>query len=163
MTDTASAGVALLQDIKTMFDCSTLDYLTSKTISEDLTSDPEKPWAEWSRGRPITEKGIATLLHEFRITSRNVGPRESQAKGYRKADFLDAWERYLTKEHEEGPSEPHILPSTRPPHCNDYTFAENSAVHKDNGGREKNGIFSDEINPVDGWTGKTVDSDPCTS
>jgi hypothetical protein len=74
-TDMASAGVALLQDIKTMFEASTLDYLTSKTIIERLTADPEKPWAEWSRGKPITEKGVAALLHEYRISSRTVGPR----------------------------------------------------------------------------------------
>jgi putative DNA primase/helicase len=54
VTDLTSAGVELLQDIKTMFDRSALDYLTSKAIVADLTADPEKRWAEWSRGRPIT-------------------------------------------------------------------------------------------------------------
>ena len=102
VTDMASAGVALLQDIKTMFETSTLDYLLSKTIIERLTADPEKPWAEWSRGKPITEKGVAGLLHEYRIGSRTVGPKGSTAKGYRKADFEDVWERYLGAEKAEG-------------------------------------------------------------
>src|SRR5262249_55551716 len=102
VTDMTSAGVALLRDIKAMFDASTLDYLTSKTIIERLTADPEKPWAEWSRGKPISEKGVAGLLHEYRIGSRTVGPRGSTAKGYRKADFEDAWERYLEAERAEG-------------------------------------------------------------
>ena len=100
-TDMASAGVALLQDIKTMFEASTLDYLTSKTIIERLTADPEKPWAEWSRGKPITEKGVAGLLHEYHIASRTVGPRDTHARGYRKADFKDAWQRYLMPEAEK--------------------------------------------------------------
>src|SRR5215471_10150737 len=161
VTDMASAGVALLQDIKTMFEASTLDHLTSKAIVNNLTADPEKRWAEWSRGRPITEKGVATLLHEYHIVSRNVGSRDAQSKGYRKADFEDAWRRYLPPAEEtvRGPNSD-ILPSTRPLPCNNYTFAEKTAVHQDAGGREKNWHFSSEINAVYGWTGKTPEIDP---
>jgi len=164
--DMASAGVALLRDIKIMFEASTLDYLTSKAILENLTSDPEKQWAEWSRGKAITEKGVAQLLHEYGIFSRNVGSRESQTKGYRKADFKDAWERYISPR----PLESSIFPSTRPPPCDDYTFAEKNAVDEpsvdgscrppSSSGREKNGPFSSEINAVDGWTAKTSKIDP---
>jgi Protein of unknown function (DUF3631)/Bifunctional DNA primase/polymerase, N-terminal len=162
VTDMASAGVALLQDIKTMFEASTLDHLTSKAIINNLTADPEKRWAEWSRGKPISEKGVAGLLHEYRIVSRNVGPRAAQTKGYRKADFEDAWERYLTPEAEkaEGGLDSDILPSTRPPPCNNYAFAEKTAVDGEDGGREKNGHFSREINAVDGWTRKTSEIAP---
>ena len=147
-TDLTSAGVALLRDIKAAFDASTLDYLTSKTIIERLTEDPEKPWAEWSRGRPISEKGLAHLLHDYRIFSRNVGPRTAQAKGYRRADFGDAWERYLApaaEKAEEG-LDSDALPSTRLPPCNDYEKAEKF-------GREKNGRSSNDINAVDVRTG----------
>jgi hypothetical protein len=80
-TNMASAGVALLQDVKAMFGASTLDYVTSKNLIERLTADPERPWAEWSRGKPITEKGVAALLHEYHIFSRNVGGRDTQTKG----------------------------------------------------------------------------------
>jgi putative DNA primase/helicase len=159
ITDLRSAGVALLQDIKTMFDRSTLDYVTSKAIIDDLTSDPEKPWAEWSRGKPITEKGVASLLHEYQISSRNVGPRGAQAKGYRKIDFKDAWERYLVPQ-EAPPSDSDVLPSTRALNCNDYAFVEKSAVHQDDGGREKDGHFSNNTNAVDGWTGNNPEIAP---
>jgi Protein of unknown function (DUF3631) len=151
ITDLTSAGVALLRDIKTMFDRSTLDYVTSKAVIDNLTSDPEKPWAEWSRGKPITEKGVATLLHEYSIFSRNVGPKEAQAKGYRRADFADVWGRYLCPR-EEPHSESDILPPTRRNHCDDCTFAEKSAVHRGGGGRKKNRRFSNEFKAVDGWT-----------
>jgi Protein of unknown function (DUF3631) len=156
VTDLVSAGVELLQDIKTMFDRSSRqgDYLTTKEIISGLTADPEKRWAEWSRGgKPITEKGVADLLHEYGIFSRNVGPREAQSKGYRKADFADAWERLVPKK-EETPSDPDNLPSTRTPPCNDSTFAENSAVHGDLGGRLKFDGFSSDTNAVDAWTAK---------
>ena len=159
ITDLTSVGVALLQDIKTMFDRSTLDYVTSKAIVDDLTSDLEKPWAEWSRGKPITEKGVASLLHEYQICSRNVGPRGAQAKGYRKIDFKDAWERYLAPQ-EAPSSDLDILPSTPPPNRNDYTFVEKSAVHQDDGGREKNGHLSNDTNAVDGWTGNNPEMAP---
>src|SRR5215831_14163097 len=129
VTDMASAGVALLQEIKTMFEASTLDHLTSKTIIERLTADPEKRWAEWSRGKPITEKGVAGLLHEYRIVSRTVGPRGAEAKGYRKADFKDAWERYLAEAEKAGkPRGMPAQPSKRRSPSGDYILAENSAV-----------------------------------
>jgi hypothetical protein len=157
--DMASAGVRLLQDIKTMFDRSTLDYLTTKTIIERLTADPEKPWADWWRGRPINDKGLADLLREYGIISRTVGPKGSRSKGYRKADFRDAWERYLAPQKEEEPPEPDILPFTRSPHCNHWTFAENSPVHQGGSERQKNGHFSNEINTVNGRTGEMPEID----
>jgi len=166
VTDMASAGVNLLRDIKAHFDASTLDYVKSKALIDHLVADPEKPWVEWSRGKPLSEKALADLLHEYNIFSRNVGPRESQAKGYRRADFVDAWQRYLTPEgdkeggEEEGALDSSILPSTRPRDCNDYRKAEKSAVHEGNGGRGKIDPFSSEINAVDGWTGKKGDSEP---
>jgi hypothetical protein len=153
-TDMTSAGVALLRDIRAMFDASTLDYLTSKTIIERLTEDPEKPWAEWSRGRPISEKGVAHLLHEYCIVSRTVGPRGAEAKGYRKADFKDAWERYLAEAEKAGePAGVPAQPSKRRSPSGDYILAENSAVEAGDVRREKNGRNSNEINAVDVSTG----------
>jgi hypothetical protein len=139
-----------------MFDASTLDYVYSEKVLEHLTADKEKPWAEWSRSKPISEKGVATLLHEYRIRSRNVGPKEQRGKGYRRADFADAWKRYC--EPGEGVEEgggveeglkPADLPFTRPPPCNDSAFGKKSAVHQ---------------NPVDGknLANSPAVSTPCT-
>jgi putative DNA primase/helicase len=160
VTDMTSAGAELLRDIKAMFEASTLEHLTSKAIIERLTADPEKRWAEWSRGRPITEKGVAGLLREYRIVSKAVGPKEQRAKGYHRADFADAWERYLTPGEETPPSDPDNLPFTRSPPCNDYGKAEKSAVHRDPGEREKIARFSCDINPVNGWTGEKPEIAP---
>jgi hypothetical protein len=159
VTDMASAGVALLREIKTMFEASSLDYLTSKAVISNLTSDPEKQWAEWSRSKPITEKGVAQLLREYRIISRNVGSRDAQTKGYRKADFEDAWKRYLTPEAEdtsEGGLDSAILPSTRPRPCDDYTFSEKTAVHQ----RAVDGKLPSTAGSVDG---SKVDFSPAES
>jgi uncharacterized protein DUF3631 len=135
--DMASAGVDLLRDIKVMFDASTLDHLTTKAILERLTADPEKPWAEWSRGKPINDRGLADLLREYRIISKTVGPEKQRAKGYRKADFIDVWERYLAPEKEEGEKDrgakPDILPFSRSADCYHSTFAESSSVQQGGG------------------------------
>jgi Protein of unknown function (DUF3631) len=160
VTDMTSAGAELLRDIKIMFETSTLEHLTSKAIIERLTADPEKRWAEWSRGRPITEKGVAGLLREYRIISKAVGPKEQRAKGYHKADFADAWERYLTPEEETPPSDPDNLPFTRSPPCNDYGKGEKSAVHQSGGEREKIDGFSSDINSVNGWTREYPETAP---
>jgi hypothetical protein len=158
--DVTSAGVELLEDIKTMFGRSTLDYLTSKAIVADLIADPEKRWAEWSRGRPITEKGVAGLLHGYRIVSKGVGPEGRQAKGYRKADFADAWERYLAPKKEEPSLDPDILPSSRQAPCNPSSFAEKTAVKPNGARREKIHGFSNEINSLDGLTGEYPEIPP---
>jgi hypothetical protein len=157
----ASAGVALLQDIKMMFGASTLDYVATKIMIANLTADPEKQWAEWRHGRPINDKGVADLLREFHIISKTVGPKDGRCKGYRKADFEDAWERYLVpqfREQGEGGQEPSILPFTRSPHCNDYEKDEKGTVHQGGGERVKIDAFFNKINVVNGRAGKTADS-----
>ena len=163
VTDVISAGVELLQDIKTMFERSTLDYLTSKAIVTDLIADPEKPWAEWSRGKPITEKGVAGLLHGYRIVSRDVGPEDHRVKGYRRADFADAWERYPAPAKAADPPDPDILPRSRAAPCNDYGFAEKTAAQQNGTAREKNGGFSNAINALRGCAGETPEIAPSLS
>ena len=160
VTDLTSAGVELLQDIKAMFDRSDDDYVTSKDVVVQLTADLEKRWAEWSRGRAITEKGVAGLLREYRIISKPVGPKGERAKGYRKADFADVWRRYLPPKEETSPSDHSNLPYTRAPHCNDYAFDQKSAVHQSRGEREKIDDFSNNINAVYECTGKNPEIDP---
>jgi putative DNA primase/helicase len=160
ITDLSSAGVALLEDIKVMFRASTLDYLTSKAIVQGLTADAEKRWAEWSHGRPITEKGVAGLLHEYLISSKTVGPKGAEAKGYRKADFVDVWGRYLEPKKEAPPSDPDNLPSSRRTPCNGSAFAENSAVEAEPVRRENFDGFSSTINTIDVSTGKNPDTAP---
>jgi Protein of unknown function (DUF3631) len=167
ITDLTSAGVLILEDIKLHFGRSTLEYVTSKNLIEAITADPERPWAEWSRGKPITEKGVADLLREFQIHSRTVGPKGQQAKGYRKSQFTDAWQRWLNPKKEEGQkeeanSDSPTLTSSRQPDCNHKGNGKNFAVNHVPGRQQKIDDLSLEINEVDGTTVSTPSPEPAS-
>jgi hypothetical protein len=96
-----SVGTDLLADIRKVFDAKPdIDCILSRQLTELLTADPESRWCEWGRDRkPISQKQLASLLHEFRIISTTVHPDDQRhGKGYRRADFEEAWGRYLPPE-----------------------------------------------------------------
>jgi len=78
-----SLGVMLLADCGPAFG------------DDAVPADPERPWAEYNRGDPITQRQLAKLLGTFGIISVNVRPEVGpQGKGYRRVDFEQAWEAY---------------------------------------------------------------------
>ena len=60
-------GVELLRDIRSAFGDG--DVIRSSDLVAQLTADPERPWAEWKHGRPLTQKQLAGLLAPFHIIS----------------------------------------------------------------------------------------------
>src|SRR5262249_16568618 len=77
---------------------------------ERLNVDPERPWADYRHGKPLTAKQLGALLKPFGITSVTVHPRgQPDAKGYHWWQFKDAWESYLPP---EGPENPRSKSST---------------------------------------------------
>src|SRR5262245_57988241 len=113
-------------------------------------------WAQAQRGANMKPPDAA--LHEHGIFSKTVGPKGQRAKGYREADFAEAWKRYLTPQ-EERPAYGN-LPFTRSSHCNGYTFGGKSAVHQVPGEREKIDGFPNDINVVNGCTEKNPEINP---
>jgi hypothetical protein len=109
-SDTSSNGVRLLADIKRIFDEGGCDCILSATLVERLKEDPEQPWAEWGRGKGLTQNSLAVLLGGgggrgrgsrggFGIRSRDVHPsRDVHGKGYQRSQFEDLWARYLPAE-----------------------------------------------------------------
>ncbi|MEU6130677.1 DUF3631 domain-containing protein [Saccharopolyspora sp. NPDC047091] len=68
--------------------------IASGELIRQLNNDPEAPWRDYG-SQGLTQAKLARLLGEFDIRSGNVRfPDGSQSKGYRRADFLDAWTRY---------------------------------------------------------------------
>ena len=132
-----------------------------KALIADLTADEEKQWCEWCRGKPITDKGLADLLGQFRIKSRAVGPNHD-AKGYLKKYFGDAWARYLpprkeeTREEEDEGAPVPPLPSTRPSDCNGKGNGKKGPSEQTSPDGEKIDDLSNESSELDGWTGRRL-------
>jgi putative DNA primase/helicase len=88
-----AVNVELLQDIRVAF--GDVEEIRSADLVAKLTSDPERPWAEWKHGRPLSQKQLAGLLKSFCIISTTVHPPgAAHGKGYRRADFEAAWDSY---------------------------------------------------------------------
>jgi len=91
--DATSINVELLADIRLAF--AKAHVIRSADLVAKLTADPERPWAEWKHGKPLTQKQLAGLLRPFCIASEEVHVGQSHGKGYKRARFKDAWEAYL--------------------------------------------------------------------
>ncbi len=86
-----SLGEMLLTDLKEAFQTSGAERLGSKEICEKLSALEARPWAEMGKSRkPITQHRLARMLKLFFIFPASDG----EFRGYRKADFEDAFERY---------------------------------------------------------------------
>ncbi len=83
--------VLLLGDIREIFDASGEAEIASTELCERLAAREDRPWAEISRGRPITPRKLASLLRPFGIHPLH----RERARVYRRADFEEAWARYL--------------------------------------------------------------------
>jgi putative DNA primase/helicase len=86
-------GVMLLVDCRGAFGDSAV--IRSVDLATALVADPERPWAEHNRGKPISQRQIARLLGAFGIISTTVHPAGlAHGKGYRRVDFEEAWAVY---------------------------------------------------------------------
>ncbi|HEU6445317.1 MAG TPA: DUF3631 domain-containing protein [Gaiellaceae bacterium] len=111
--DDASAGVRLLADTRSIFDAHGVDKIASAELAENLHEIEESPWGEWY-GKPISPRGIATLLSHYGIRPRTVRlDDETTAKGYKRDQFEDAWSRYTPSENVT-PSQPAPTGGLRP-------------------------------------------------
>ncbi|GAA0808998.1 DUF3631 domain-containing protein [Spirilliplanes yamanashiensis] len=83
--------------IRLLMDCRAAigqhDAIPTSVLLDRLKADPEAPWAEYG-GAGLTAMKLGALLREYDISSCNVRFTTGQAKGYQRADFLDAWQRY---------------------------------------------------------------------
>ncbi|MEV7968285.1 DUF3631 domain-containing protein [Sphaerisporangium sp. NPDC088356] len=87
-----SNRVRLLTDCRTAF--GTDPALATVTLLDRLKADPEAPWADYGPNG-LTAMRLGVLLREYEIRSANIRFTDgTQAKGYQRADFTDAWTRY---------------------------------------------------------------------
>ncbi len=90
--------VLLLGDIKTLFDARGADRLSSQCIVKALARMEERPWPEWSSGRPMSATSLAKQLAGFGIRPKTVRIADQTPRGYLRAELEDAFVRYLPLE-----------------------------------------------------------------
>lgn len=86
----------LLADIQQIFDESHAGRIFSKMLVQSLGAMIDRPWPEAHLGKPITEVWMARRLKSFGIAPRTVRVGSDTAKGYHRADFDEAFDRYLS-------------------------------------------------------------------
>ncbi|GAA1586884.1 DUF3631 domain-containing protein [Actinoplanes couchii] len=107
-----SDRIRLLTDCRAAF--GQHDAIPTAVLLDRLKTDPEAPWADYG-GTGLSAMKLGSLLREYDITSGNVRFTTGQAKGYQRADFTDAWQRYCPDPDGEAsqPSQP-SPPSSAP-------------------------------------------------
>ena len=100
----ASLGIRLLADLREVF--GDAEALATATILHRLCALDEAPWSDL-RGKPLNDRGLASRLRPYEARPKLVRIGETVARGYARADFHDAWTRYLgSPPQESAPSAP---------------------------------------------------------
>ena len=94
-TDDESIRVTLLGDIRAIFDAHGLDRIATAELLAELHGMDHRSWGDWSHGKSMTPHALGRQLRAFKISSRQWRDGSIRERGYERADFADAWERYL--------------------------------------------------------------------
>lgn len=89
----ATLGVRLLTDIRTAFDDE--EHMATAALLDTLNCMDEAPWGDL-RGKPLDARKLARMLQPYGIKPQTIRTATGTAKGYRRDDLFDAWERYLS-------------------------------------------------------------------
>jgi hypothetical protein len=87
-----SPGVQLLLACKDIFARCGDEFIATQTLIAYLLERSDEPWADYRNGKPINERNLRDLLHEFDIKPERDKTRSK--RGYYRAAFRDAWSRY---------------------------------------------------------------------
>jgi putative DNA primase/helicase len=113
--DDLSTNEELLSDIRDIFVAAGVERISMADLLERLCADDTAPSATWSRGRPISVRQLGKKLSEFGVIARSLRVSGTTQKGFERAQFEDAWRRYLGGGHETGKRGETMLPPTDPP------------------------------------------------
>lgn len=92
--DTPTIGAELLADIRDVFDRLGGDAVFGDTLIAELIRDEDRPWSAWNRVAPMRRNQMVKKLGEYGITSGTVRVGAATKKGFRRDQFVEAWERY---------------------------------------------------------------------
>jgi putative DNA primase/helicase len=87
--------VAILNELRSIFEYTGVERLSSEEACKGLAANEEGPWREWSGGKPITPAQLARQLKHFGITPQTIRIGKGTIKGYMRDAFANAFKRYL--------------------------------------------------------------------
>jgi putative DNA primase/helicase len=91
-----SRRVQLLADIADAFVAKHTDRMSSEDLTAYLIELEDRPWAEWSKGRPLSKNQLARLIKPFGVSPGSIRLDDGRTpKGYSLAALDDALARYL--------------------------------------------------------------------
>jgi hypothetical protein len=101
LVDEATENSAESDRIRLLVDCHAAfgeeAAIPTTVLLQRLKEDPEAPWLDYGHSG-LTPKKLGILLREYDIRSDTIRfPVTGQAKGYHRADFIDAWRRYCPR------------------------------------------------------------------
>lgn len=89
-----NSSIALLKDIKTIFDNLGTPRMHSQELVQELIADIEKPWGEFNSGHPITAYNIATILKRYGIKPVQIRIGMENKRGYEATWFTEVLQWY---------------------------------------------------------------------
>jgi hypothetical protein len=94
--DDESRLAMLLADIKRAFEDEDTDRLPSSRLVAILVAIEGRPWAEYRRGKAMTQNQLARALKPLGIAPEVIRHGDSTPRGYMIGQFAEAFERYLS-------------------------------------------------------------------
>ena len=107
-----SLGVTLLHDIRCAFNLIGQDKVQTADILAELNKIDESPWATIRKGEGLDARGLANRLGKYGIGSKPLRVADGVIKGYSRAQFEDAWNRYLEDDTPQTPDDSSVTAVT---------------------------------------------------
>lgn len=103
-------GLLVLGDVRSICSSTTSPVVATDYILQELTKREDRPWPEYRHGKPITARGLASLLGRFGIKPKQHRLGVEITRGYDVTALRSVFNAYLPPETSVTPVTP--LPTT---------------------------------------------------
>jgi Protein of unknown function (DUF3631) len=71
------------------------EEIFSEALVTALLEVQDRPWGECNKGKALTQNKLARMLKPYDVSTKTLRIGAGKAKGYKRNDFTDAFNRYL--------------------------------------------------------------------